>query len=304
MPTIDILGLGAVAVDDLIYVDHYPPADRKMQIAGRDRQCGGLTATALVAAARLGMRCAYAGILGEDDLSAYVTGRLSSEGIDLTYLGRRPGVHPVYSTILIDQTAGTRNIFYDRHGVIGAAEDWPPDEVIQSSRVLFVDQIGMAGMLRAARIARAAGIPVVSDVEQDSSLFSQLLAEIDHLIFSWEFVQKYSGETTPVEAARKFWTPGRAVVAITCGVEGCLYISQDHPGQPIHQPAFPVRVVDTTGCGDIFHGAYAAALVKGLAAAERFRFASAAAAIKAMSPGGQAGAPTLQELEKFLAERG
>ncbi len=68
----DVLGLGAVAVDDLLYVDAYPAPESKVRLRHRLRQCGGLTGTALVAAARLGARCAYAGLLGHDELSAYV----------------------------------------------------------------------------------------------------------------------------------------------------------------------------------------------------------------------------------------
>src|SRR5207253_1049385 len=83
-PTFDILGLGCVAIDDLLYVDSYPLADTKVQVRRRERQCGGLTGTALVAAARLGSKCAYAGTLGEDELSQFVLDRLAGEGIART----------------------------------------------------------------------------------------------------------------------------------------------------------------------------------------------------------------------------
>jgi sulfofructose kinase len=303
MPTIDILGLGGVAVDDLLFVASYPPPDQKAPVLARDRQCGGLTATALVAASRLGARCSYAGVLGDDELSRYVEGRLQQEGISLEHLACRPPARPVSAFIIVDQTTGSRNIFFDLNGAIGAGDDWPPAEVIQSCRVLFVDSIGMQGMIRAARIARAAGIPVVADIESDSPLFAELLGEIDHLIVSWEFVQGYTAAATPSEAARKLWSPKREVVIVTCGAAGCWYLSREDPAQARHVPAFQVQVVDTTGCGDVFHGAYAAALVKGLDLYERIRYASGAAAIKATARGGQAGAPTAQALEAFLKER-
>src|SRR5262249_47191307 len=79
--TLDVLGLGCVAGDDLLYVAAYPPADAKVQVRRRERQCGGLTGTALVAAARLGSRCAYAGVLGEDEDSRFVVDCLRREGI-------------------------------------------------------------------------------------------------------------------------------------------------------------------------------------------------------------------------------
>src|SRR5512133_1848243 len=85
MEPIDILGLGGVAVDDLVFVEAYPPADAKVVVARRERHCGGLTATALVAAARLGARCAYGGILGDDELSRFVEQTLVREGIDVSH---------------------------------------------------------------------------------------------------------------------------------------------------------------------------------------------------------------------------
>jgi len=299
MLPIDVLGLGAVAVDDLLYVEAYPPPDAKARVLRRERHGGGLTATALVAAARLGARCAYAGVLGPDELSAFAARTLEAEHIDLAHLKRDPGARPVYSTIVIDTARHSRNIFFDLNGVVGAAPDWPPAEVIQASRVLFVDYLGLPGMLRAAQIARAAGRPIVADLEADAA---PLLELVDHLILSWEYAHTLTGADTPAQAALALWTDQRQVVAITHGDQGCWHVSADASSQPQHQPAFRVAVVDTTGCGDVFHGAYAAALARGLPVAERFRWAAAAAALKATRPGGQAGAPTLAELTRFLEE--
>src|SRR5437016_5482285 len=99
----DILGLGAVAVDDLMYVESYPPPDVKTRVLRRERHCGGLTATALVTAARLGCRCAYAGVLGFDELSESVVKALEQEAVDFSHLVRQEGARPVYSTIIVDE---------------------------------------------------------------------------------------------------------------------------------------------------------------------------------------------------------
>src|SRR5262249_55127931 len=168
----DILGLGCVAVDDLLYVPSFPSPDSKMQIVRRERQCGGLTATALVAAARLGSRCAYAGTLGQDDLSQYVVDSLHNEGIDVAYVQQRPGARPIYSVVIVDADRQTRTILYDLEGALGAQEDWPPADVIRAARILFIDHFGTEGMIRAAKIGHEAGIPVVADFEaQDTHRF-------------------------------------------------------------------------------------------------------------------------------------
>lgn len=301
--TIDVLGLGCAAVDDLLYVEQYPPADAKTRVLHRERQCGGLTATALVTAARLGARCAYAAVLGHDELSRFVLEALAREGIDVTHVVRRRAARPIYSVVVIDAGRRTRNIFFDLEGVVGADEVLPSADVIRSAQVLFVDHIGVAGMVRAAQIARGDRIPVVADFEGDESpRFPELLQLVDHLILSHDFATRISGEADPAAATSALWTQERQVVIVTCGREGCWYLTGSDGGRPQHHPAYPVRAVDTVGCGDVFHGAYAAALARGLDLTERVRVASAAAALKAVQRGGQAGIPVRSAVDTFLEE--
>ncbi len=297
----DILGLGCVAVDDLLYADAYPVADAKVQIRRRERQCGGVTATALVAAARLGSRCAYGGVLGEDELSLAVVENFHKEGVDLTHLRRRKGARPIHAIVIVDESRRSRTIFYDLEGASGALPDWPPAEVIRAARVLFVDHFGVEGMLRAAGIARAAGIPVVADFETDEGPgFAELLAQVDHLIVSREFAERHTEASSPSNAVDRLWNADRKAVMVTCGSEGCWWRAEPGPDEVRHQPAFSVDVVDTTGCGDVFHGAYASALARGLAMEDRVRIATAAAALKATRRGGQAGLPTRFAVEALL----
>jgi sugar/nucleoside kinase (ribokinase family) len=144
---------------------------------------------------------------------------------------------------------------------------------------------------------------VIADFEYISSpLFTELQALVDHLILPADFAAQLSGQADPRAAAQALWGTGRDLVAVTCGASGAWWIGRDAPDQPQHQPAFPVHVVDTTGCGDVFHGAYAAALTRGLPVEERMCYAAAAAALKATKPGGQAGIPTRAEVEAFLVD--
>jgi sugar/nucleoside kinase (ribokinase family) len=302
--TFDVLGLGCAAVDDLLYIDAYPPPDQKVRVRRRERQCGGLTATALVAAARLGARAAFAGILGTDDHSRFILDALTREGVDVTHVIQRPGVRPIHSTILVDETHYTRTIFFDLEGSVGADPSAPPAEVIASTRVLLVDHYGIEGMTRAVDVAHAAGATVVADLERSEwPGFAELLARIDHVLVSRDFACRWTGTSDPAEAVQKLWSPVRQAVVVTCGEEGGWYRGKPGPAAPTHFSAFKVETVDTTGCGDVFHGAYAAALARGLSLEARLRFASAAAAIKATRRGAQAGIPSRQETEAFLASR-
>ena len=295
----DVLGLGVAAVDDVIYVPSYPAAEAKVRVERSIRRCGGLTAAALVAAARVGARCAYAACLGTDELSQYIARDLASQGISLKHAPRLPEARVAHSIIIVSQDAGSRTILFEAGGLIGAHDSLPSDEVIRKAKVLFIDHYGMRGNLRAARIARAAGVPIVVDFENAAGpLFQEVLELVDHLILSEGFALKLTRTATAAEAALALWRPGRAAVIVTAGPAGCWSVSTEHDTAVQHYPAFAVEAADTTGCGDVFHGAYAALLARGDDLEQRIRFASAAAALKAR----EAETPSLSAVERFLRE--
>jgi sugar/nucleoside kinase (ribokinase family) len=293
-PIFDILGFGAVAVDDLLYVDEYPLAESKVRVRHRLRQCGGLTGTALVAAARLGASCAYVGLMGNDELSKYVLDRFAREGIDTTHCVRRANARPAHSTIIVDEHHKTRTVFASLAGDIGADAQSPSAELIRSARVILVDHHGLEGTIRVARIARESGVGVVADFERKAEgNFDELLSLVDHLVISARFAAELTGKNEPDQAASALWTPKRRAVVVTCGARGSWLFAEGFK-KPLHCPARSVKVID------VFHGAYSAALAKGKSPAECVELASAAAALKAAKRGGQAGCPTLQEVEEFL----
>ena len=300
----EILGFGATAVDDLLYVDHYPPAESKVRVSRRQRECGGLTATALVAASRLGHRCAYVGMLGDDELSGFVIERLEREGVDMTHRAPRLDASPGYSTIVVDTTASARTVFSHVGGKMGADPDWPDVDLIERAKVLLIDHHGIAGNVRAVQIARDSGTEVVADFERHpgDDAFDELLTQVGHLIVPERFALSQTGNATPSDAAITLAGKGQTVV-VTSGAEGCWAVG---PGEKEarHFAAHQVEAIDTTGCGDVFHGAYAAGLCRGMDLASRVRYASAVAALKATKHGGQAGCPTEEEVARFLAERG
>ena len=303
-PAYDVLGFGAVAVDDLLYVDEYPSAEQKVRVRHRQRQCGGLTGTALVAAARLGAKSGYAGVLGEDELSAVIAECFKREGIDLAHCVRRPDALPAHSTIIVGRAGNTRTIFASIDGAIGADPELPPAAVIRSARVLLVDHHGLEGTLRAVRIARDSGMAVVADFERDpGEPFEELLRLVDHLIVSEGFARQLTAAADPPAAAAKLWNADRRAVVITSGSSGCWYMSNGADSAR-HFPAFSVDVIDTTGCGDVFHGAYAAGLAENLAIRQCIELASATAALKATNRGGQSGIPDRETVAKFLLQHG
>ena len=294
MKTRDVLGLGCATIDELLFVDNYPAPDGKVLVNETQIQGGGLTATALVAGARLGARCAYGAMLGHDETSRQVAQILRAENIDISPVSWRAEAAAIRSTIIVDQSAHTRTIFFRRPGLVGAAPDAPADEEIINSRVLLIDHYGGAGNTRAAQIARAAGVPVVADFERDNvPNWAEFFPLVDHLVLSQNFAARLCGESSPEKAARALWNPQRTVVAITAGARGCVAFD----GRNVAAlPAYATPVVDTTGCGDVFHGVYAATLAWSWPLEKRLRWASAAAALKARHIGAQAGIARFEEV--------
>ena len=295
----DILGLGIAAVDDLLYVDGYPQPDTKVAVQARQCQGGGLTATALVAASRLGAQAAYGGVLGDDDLSRFTLRELAREGVDCTPVLRTADAGPCYSLVLVDRVTGSRTILYDKARVRSRRPDQVTAELIGRCRLLFVDYTTGHGGLQAARVAHDLGIEVVGDVERlDVPAAEALLHEIDHLIVGIELAAQVTAEHDPERMVRVLSGTKRACCVVTGGDRGCWYA--EHDTEVRHMPAHPVQVVDTTGCGDVFHGAYAACISHGEDISTAIEVASAAAAIKATQPGGRAGIPDRATVDRFL----
>lgn len=293
----DALGFGAVAVDDLVYLDHYPQPDEKTPILGKARDGGGLAGTALVAVTRLGASAAWAGVLGFDELSMWTLDAFARARVDTSAVIRYGEARPFHSIILVDRSAGTRAILFTGEGVTPMTADEVTPDLIESARVVFVDHtIGeLAGHV--IRLARAAGVPTVADLERLGPGVEEALAGVDHLIVGRAFAALVTGQSEPEAALRGLsnMRPNRALTAVTAGAQGCWYARSD--GETCHQVALRVEVVDTTGCGDVFHGAYMAELARGESIEQALRVATVAAGIKATRPGGRQGIPDRAEVE-------
>lgn len=310
----DIVGLGCAAIDEILTVENYPDEDGKAPIIGRRRRVGGITAAALLAASRWGARCGYGGVLGHDADSLEVLAAFEAERVDYSICQRRPDARPIRSTIIVGRQSHSRTVLYDLSGAYGAQVDWPADEVIARAGVLMIDHFGVEGMLRACQIAREAGVPIVADFESDQRAeFPDLLALVDHLVVSMDFGAQLTETLDPPSMVNRLCETVREAVVVTGGSAGCWFRSVKDPTSvdgPLiekrsdgvcHLPALQVAPVDTTGCGDVFHGVYAATLVEGKSLVERVSAAAFAAALQAAGGGTVFPTFTRPEVERLLA---
>ena len=292
---IDVLGIGAISVDFLGTTEGWPDPGGKQRLKSFSVEDGGLVGTALVAVARLGGRASFAGKLGFSEMAERAVRRLEQEGVDISPLVRSHGAEPAVSVVISDVKAGQRTIFSSLQGVEFPRTSDLPDSLWSRNRTkvfLFDHVSGRAGVEVAER-ARSVGIPVVIDAERTLEHIGAALAVSDHIVVPEGFAFTYTGREDLQEALVCLKRAEHQTVVVTRGADGCFGLSSEGFFQI---PAFPVDPVDTTGCGDVFHGAYALSLAQSKSAVEAARFASAAAALSTRKLGGRRGIPNLEEV--------
>lgn len=299
----DVLGFGAVAVDDLIYLDRFPQADEKMLMRGKTRDGGGLAGTALVTASRLGATAAWAGVVGFDELSLWTLDAFTKAHVDTSPVIRFGAARPIHSIVLVERAGGTRTILYSFDGVQQLTPDEVSADMIAEARVVFLDHTIGELSTHILALAREAGVPVVADLERLDSGVAESLREAGHLIVGRKFATEATGEKDPASAVRALAALRRdlPLTAVTSNGQGYWW-AEGGESEIHHRPALAVEVVDTTGCGDVFHGAYAAELARGVPLVRALATANVAAGLKATQLGGRQGIPSRADVEARLAE--
>ena len=298
----DLLGVGIAAVDDLMYVADYPPIDCKVPVHGSTRQGGGPACTATAAAGSLGGRAAYVARFGSNDLSQYIESSLKRRGVDISHIVRDDSGGPYHSVIVVD-SLGHRNVFYDPalYRVVGAND--MPAELIQSTSLVLLDHITEPALIAVAEKVRALGVPILADIEGRTESSIHLMAVSDYLVVPTAFASWASGEAEPRAACAWLARKRRLATVVTNGVGGCYWSAGQDPAVH-HFPAFKVDAFDTNGCGDTFHGAFGLGVARNLAVKDAIVFASAASALKAMAFGGRRrgwdALPAFDEVFEFL----
>ncbi|ADB17490.1 PfkB domain protein [Pirellula staleyi DSM 6068] len=301
-PRPTILAMGAVAVDHVLVTEAFPREDSKSRVVREYRVVGGCIGTAARAAAALGAKVKYAGKLGTSSEAELVLQALLRSGVDTRLVQRDETSQPIRSVILESEATHSRTVLYNLEDCAPASETWPVEEEISSSDLLLIDHFGMEGMLRAARIAAAASIPIVADFEHDARAeFVELLSLVDHLILAREFALRITATSSPAAACDALWTNARQVVAISCGNEG-LYYRDRSTAKPKQMPAIRVIAQRTTGCGDVLHGAYTAAYLRTRDVPHALKFGVAAAAAHAEKPWEDGASIELKRVEQLLAQ--
>lgn len=296
-----MVGVGANSVDYVYRLPASPRADSptaKLRITSHSVSCGGQMATALAACAALGLRPAYVGALGSDDNGDLVRRELAGRGIDLTHVVTREAANQ-FAVITVDDRTGERIVLWDRDDrlMLQAAE--LPEALIASARLVHVDDVDEESAIRAATLARAAGVPATSDLDRVTSRTAELVAAVSIPIFAEHVVPALTGETDYERGLRTLRQTHAGMLCLTLGPRGSMMLVDD---RLYVAPGLAVEAVDTTGAGDVFRAGFIHAFLSGAAPAEILRFANAAAAVSCTRAGALNSVPSLAEVERFMAE--
>lgn len=297
-----IVGLGCLAHDNVLVTATTWPAG-KGRIVRRETRFGGNVRNALATVAALDHQAAYLATVGTSSLGDEAFADLLEHHIDTQFIERVSGADPVTSVLTITSD-GERYIAFDDDALANTPLPSTPtiDDALSVAKVLLVDApTTPPGSLEVVQQARAAGIPVVLDAERDPTEgVLALIAQADHLVIPLAFGRDITGRVEPADVIEALWSSIRTAVVLTDGPRGAY--AAESPTATLNVPAFETPVIDTTGCGDAFHGAYAVALSRGGNLTSRLTFASAAASIIAAREPGQRRTPTTDEIDQLLGD--
>jgi len=299
MSDFDMVGIGLNATDTVLTVPHFPAYGGKVPFHREFYSVGGQVASAVVTCARLGLRSKYVGTVGDDERGRLQLKSLQVSGVNIDHVQQRRNCANQSAYIIIDESTGERTVFWSRPECLKLTpEEITPDQ-ITCARLLHIDGHDTPAMEHAARIARSHGIPVTVDVDTTYVGFERVLQHVDYLIASSEFPGRWTGNEDPFGALRAIQERfGMKMAAMTLGAHGALAYFE---GRFVYSPAFVVNCVDTTGAGDVFHGAFCYAVLQQMPIAEALGFANAMAALNCTAVGARGGIATLAEAKNLQA---
>ena len=297
-----IVGIGANVFDTLYNIPTYPKEDTKMRATASKTAGGGPVATGLVAASKLGEDTAYIGVLSDDNGGKFLKEDFIKYGVNTDLIEVKSGYRSFASVLWLCADTATRTCVFDKGDLPPLELNVTQKQAIIDAELLMVDGNEMSAAVEAAKIAKDNGTKVLYDCGGLYDGVENLLALTDIMIPSEEFSLGHTGCKTAEEAAKKLYdTYSPEVVVITQGKKGGII----YDGEKITAyPIYPAKVVDSNGSGDVFHGAFAAAVCKGYDYLKCCHFSSAVSGLKCTGVGARESVPNFETTKAYLKENG
>ena len=299
--TADVLVAGMNIVDILVRLPEKIQRGEKHEIRDLLIQGGAPAGNAASLLASLGWRTGFIARMGNDTLSNIARAEFIRHGVLEDYFIPDASALPGVALVEIDPATGERTVFYTLNGYRSLRREDIPAAAVQRAKLILVDGYETEAALAMLEAAQGTNCRSVLDLEAGEPAMLRKLVELGtDIILPLGTAQRLSGESDAAAALQKLnaWTRGQ--VLVTDGVKGSWAWT---PQGVFHQSAFKVDVVDTTGCGDAYHAAYASALLDGLPLRLRMEFASWVAAQVALKLGGRSNLPTRSSLRRTDTSR-
>lgn len=323
---IDILGIGASTLDRFIVVDHYPTGREVQQVLSSTNDGGGPVATALAVAGKYGARTAMIDSIGDDMVGQHILDDFKKYNVNTDSIHIEGQAKSGVATILVKHSTGERAVFFERSTAPEPVFLDAHKQLIKESFILHVNGRHRQFMCSAMALAQEVGTIISLDggaQRYDEEMKS--ITESSHIaIVARDYAEKYTGTTNLEEACHIIHDRGALIAGVTDGANGSYFVWPD--GTFYRCQAFPQEyVVDTTGAGDSFHGAFLSKLVtllRELAQVEGLKtstyaidllqhcghsdlektaiFASAVAALNTQGIGGRSALPSLHVVNKLM----
>ena len=293
---VDVVGVGNNATDTIIRLPRFPALDSKVEIISSMMMPGGQVASAVVACQRWGLKTRYVGKIGDDTAGSLQIAEMQREGVEAHWI-TAPGCSSQIAYILVDEISGERTVLWRRDLNIALRPEDLKHECVSGARALIVDGHDTEAATQAAKWAREEGIPVVGDFDNRYPGVEVLLEHIDFPITSRDFPGRMTGEKDLLKSLPFLFNMFKfRLIAATIGRLGVLAWDGN---QFILCPGLHVKPIDTTGAGDIFHGAFLYGLLRDWTTEETLEFSCAAAALNCMAMGARGGIAPLRQIESL-----
>jgi ribokinase len=301
-----IIGLGEIVVDWVAQVPHFPQPDEKIDSFHQENFGGGVTANYLVATSRLGVDSGFIGAVGQDDYGDFLIKDLETEGVDTRCTYKKKDLKTPVNFIMVASNTGEKVIVQSPYMQYSFdVSDLDPDYIV-SSKLLHTTAIHHELTEAAIGIAKENNVKISLDLESQIAIrgwdkLKNIIQSVDILLPNKEGAKSITKSNSPEEAARALIKKGVKCIIMTLGNQGALITTEKY--QKI-VPSYPIdKVVDTTGAGDTFNGAFSIGYwINGWDLEKSVKYANAAAALKIKKLGARTGMPTKKELKEFLEE--
>lgn len=297
----DIVGIGDPFLDLVTHIDLLPKSNTNCKMQSHCFQGGGVVATALVAASRLGLKTALVGAVGNDLFGKLSLSDLQYNGVDTAWMKVVNGKKSNFSVCVTESAIGGKEFIVYTGNADAVNVDELDEELIKSAKIVHCGLMNDTA-IKACELVHSAGGKVSIDAPYYREHVYNNYRHYDIFISSEMYYEQMCKELSLDPNAyeknfRLIQKQGPNIVIATFGEKGCKGVCGE---KYFDVPAFSVKAVDTTGAGDVFHGAFDYFYLQGMSVEDCVKYSSAVSAIKCTRPGGRAGIPTIDVVEKFI----